>query len=122
MRNRTPNSIGVSTERSPVAEIELHFCNEPLVETADHIEIPPTAESYVDVPNLNEAVSVLAVIVAQSGEWKAGYVELDGMFFFGVTWVGTDYIRLIHTPAADAFFDEHFPGWRFGLFGPTSLN
>lgn len=103
-----------------MAEIELLFYDAEIVETEDAIESPPAVASCDDIPTLEEACSMAATIVFM-GTHTAVAVTLDGLFFVGITMHGP-MMKVIHTPAADAFFDEHYPGWRHGLALPISLN
>lgn len=103
-----------------MAEIEVIFYDGPIVETEDAIELPPPAEFCDDIPTLSEACSLVLTMVHERMTPSAA-VSLDGLFFVGASMVN-DTLRIIHTPAADAFFDEHYPGWRHGLALPISLN
>jgi hypothetical protein len=103
-----------------MAELEVFFHDEEIVETRDHIERPVAVASCDDVPSLHEAYSIASTFVAL-GEYTAASVAVDGLFFMGVTMRGP-VIKIIHTPAADAFFDEHYPGWRHALNAPMFLN
>ena len=103
-----------------MAELEVFFHDEEIVETFDAIERPIAVAQCDDVSTLEEAFGIVTVIVLE-GDYKAASIAVDGLFFMGVTMRG-DTIKFIHTPAADAFFDEHYPGWRHGLNLPITLN
>jgi hypothetical protein len=103
-----------------MAELEVFFHDEEIVETLDAIERPIAVAQCDDVPTLQEACTIATTIVFL-GDYLAASVAVDGLFFLGVTMRGP-VIKFIHTPAADAFFDEHYPGWRHGLNAPMFLN
>jgi hypothetical protein len=103
-----------------MAELEVFFHDDEIVETRDSIERPIAVAQCDDVPTLHEACTIATTIVFL-GDYKAASVALDGLFFMGITMRG-DSIKFIHTPAADAFFDEFYPGWRHGLNAPMFLN
>lgn len=103
-----------------MAELEVFFHDKEIVETRDSIERPIAVAQCDDVPSLQEAYTIATTIVVL-GDYVAASIALDGLFFMGVTKRG-DAVKFIHTPAADAFCDEHYPGWRHGLNAPMFLN
>jgi hypothetical protein len=104
-----------------MAEIKVLFYDGEIVETDEHIGFPPAVAECDDIPTLHEAAN-FAVLAVYERLHVATSITVDDLFLFGVTLVRDDTIKFIHTPAGDAFFDEHYPGWRHGLAWPISMN
>ena len=104
-----------------MADIEVIFYDAEIVETDERIELPEPVASCDDVPTMSEAYSVMALMV-YGGEHVAAAISIDGIFFLGCSINNAGVMRFIHTPAADAWFDEFYPGWRHGLAYPMFTN
>lgn len=104
-----------------MADIEVIFYDAEIVETDDAIELPEPVASCDDIPTMSEAYAAMTLMV-YDGDHTASAIAMGGLFFLGCTMNDAGVVRFIHTPAADAWFDEFYPGWRHGLAYPMFTN
>lgn len=105
-----------------MADIKVVFCDGVIIETEEAIELGPPRMAVEDLSSITEAFNLMLTAVHEKMT-SAAVVTIDDLFFIGATITkGLVRVKVIHTPAADAYLDEFEPGWRHALELPILAN